>query len=86
VLFHWAAPPQRLAEPGAVVNVVDLILLYVASLLVMLAAKILGLVAWSWWIVLAPLWVPYVAATVGFIITITVYSFFSNDADDSTPN
>lgn len=37
-----------------------------------IALKLTGVIAWSWWWVLAPLWIPFTIAAVLFLIAATV--------------
>lgn len=39
-----------------------------ACLVVLTSAKLLGLIDWSWWVVTAPFWVPFVIAVVVVIV------------------
>jgi hypothetical protein len=39
-----------------------------ALLLVFVVLKLIGVINWSWWWVLAPLWIPLSLVVVGFVI------------------
>lgn len=39
-------------------------------LILFIAFKLLGIIAWSWWWVLAPFWIP-----VGIMIVVGIYTF-----------
>lgn len=41
-------------------------------LFVFIVAKLTGWISWSWWWVFCPLWIPLVAATLGFLFTLSI--------------
>jgi hypothetical protein len=45
-------------------------------MLLMLALKLAGVIAWSWWLVLFPLWVP-----VAIVLPFFLYYFWSTGID-----
>jgi hypothetical protein len=49
-------------------------LLYCALIVVMIAAKVAGHIAWAWWIVLSPLWGPVALAIVLALIAIVCFA------------
>jgi CHASE2 domain-containing sensor protein len=40
--------------------------------IIFITLKLLGIIAWSWLWVLAPLWVPFAIAAVIFLVTLTI--------------
>lgn len=40
--------------------------------LVFIVLKLLDLINWSWWWVLAPVWIPFAVAIVIYIVTLTI--------------
>jgi hypothetical protein len=49
-------------------------LFYCALIVVMIAAKVAGHIAWAWWIVLSPLWGPVALAIVLALIAIVCFA------------
>ena len=43
---------------------------YFLMQLIFIIGKILGLVAWSWWIVLMPLWIPVLLLGLGLVLAL----------------
>lgn len=48
--------------------------------LLLIALKLTGAIAWSWWLVLSPLWIP-VAVAAGVFICACVVAYFSGRND-----
>lgn len=40
--------------------------------LIFITLKLLGVIAWSWWWVLAPLWIPTIIAIIIFLVVLVV--------------
>jgi hypothetical protein len=47
-------------------------LLYCALIVVMIAAKVAGHIAWAWWIVLSPLWGPVALVIVLALVSVAL--------------
>lgn len=43
--------------------------------IVFIVLKLIGIIKWSWWCVLAPMWIPLSIALICFIILIIMKSF-----------
>ena len=46
-------------------------------LIAFIILKLCNVIDWSWWWVLAPMWIPLAIILVGFIITLIIRCFFA---------